>query len=100
MRGASSGASRLPQSICCMSGRSLEYPVSRLHHPVLRVAAVSALLLALAAGLSACGRKGPLDPPPASLADPQPLALETDAEGRPIAPPGQKKRLPIDWLLD
>ena len=51
-------------------------------------------------GLSACGRKGPLDPPPASLAGPQPSAIETDAEGRPIAPTGEKKRLPIDFLLD
>jgi len=26
--------------------------------------------------------------------------IELDPEGRPIAPPGQKKRLPIDVLLD
>ena len=64
---------------------------------VLRVAVLAALL---APGLSACGRKGPLDPPPASLAGQQPSTLEIDAEGRPIAPPGEKKRLPIDWLLD
>jgi predicted small lipoprotein YifL len=75
--------------------------VSRFDRPVLRVAAVGALLFALGLTLSACGRKGPLDPPPASLAGPQqPAALETDAQGRDIAPPGQKKRLPIDWLLD
>ena len=64
---------------------------------VLRVAVLAALL---APGLSACGRKGPLDPPPASLAGPQQSAIETDAEGRPLAPPGEKKRLPIDFLLD
>ena len=69
-----------------------EYPVSRL--PVLLVAALLAL------GLSACGRKGPLDPPPASLAATPPPALEVDAEGRPLAPPGERKRLPIDFLLD
>ena len=69
-----------------------EYPVSRLS--VLFVAALLAL------GLSACGRKGPLDPPPASLAATPPPALETDAEGRPLAPPGERKRLPIDFLLD
>ena len=74
--------------------------MSRFDRPVLRTAAVAALLVALGVTLSACGRKGPLDPPPASLAGPQQSAIETDAEGRPIAPPGQKKRLPIDWLLD
>jgi predicted small lipoprotein YifL len=74
--------------------------VSRFDRPVLRTAALAALLLALGVTLSACGRKGPLDPPPASLAGPPQSAIETDAEGRPIAPPGQKKRLPIDWLLD
>ena len=75
--------------------------MSRFDRPVLRVAAVGALLFALGLTLSACGRKGPLDPPPASLAGPQqPAALETDAQGRDIAPPGQKKRLPIDVLLD
>ena len=63
----------------------------------LRVAALAALL---ALGLSGCGRKGPLDPPPASLAGPQQSAIETDADGRPLAPPGEKKRLPIDFLLD
>ena len=60
----------------------------------------AALLFALGAGLSACGRKGPPDLPPASLAGPQPGDIVTDAEGRPLAPPGQKRRLPIDWLLD
>jgi predicted small lipoprotein YifL len=61
--------------------------------PVLLFAALLAL------GLSGCGRKGPLDPPPASYAPVQP-AIETDAEGRPLAPPGERKRLPIDFLLD
>ena len=74
--------------------------MSRLDRPVLRIAALGALLLALGLTLSACGRKGPLDPPPASLAGPQPGNIQTDAEGRPLAPPGEKKRLPIDWLLD
>jgi predicted small lipoprotein YifL len=62
--------------------------------PVLLVVALLAL------GLLACGRKGPLDPPPASLAGTPPPALETDAEGRPLAPPGERRRLPIDFLLD
>jgi predicted small lipoprotein YifL len=58
------------------------------------------LLLALAAGLSACGRKGPLDPPPSAAAGPAPTDLDVDANGRPIAPPGQKKRIFLDSLLD
>ena len=68
--------------------------------PALRVTAIAVLGFVLAAGLSACGRKGPLDAPPAAIASPQPSSLETDAEGKPIAPAGQKKRIPIDWLLD
>lgn len=68
--------------------------------PALRVAAIAVLGFVLATGLSACGRKGPLDLPPAAIASPQPSSLEVDAEGKPIAPAGQKKRLPIDWLLD
>ena len=60
----------------------------------------AALLLALGLTLSACGRKGPLEAPPASLATPQPGDVEADAEGRPLAPRGEKKRLPIDFLLD
>jgi hypothetical protein len=44
--------------------------------------------------------RGPLDPPPAALGAPQPSSLDVDAEGKPIAPTGEKKRIPIDWLLD
>ena len=69
---------------------------------VLRAAMMGALALGLGLTLSACGRKGPLDlPPGAQVFDaPAPAQQEVDAQGRPIAPPGQKKRLPIDWLLD
>jgi len=74
--------------------------VSRLDRPVLRAAALGMLLLGVGLILSACGRKGGLDAPPAAVGQPQPSALETDAQGRDIAPPGVKKRLPIDWLLD
>jgi predicted small lipoprotein YifL len=56
-------------------------------------------LLALGLTLSACGRRGPLDAPPGVYNTPQGV-IELDPEGRPIAPPGQKKRLPIDVLLD
>ena len=65
----------------------------------IRLAAISALLLALGLSLSACGRKGPLDSPPGTYNTPQGV-IELDAEGRPLAPPGEKKRLPIDVLLD
>lgn len=59
-----------------------------------------ALLLALGVGLSACGRKGPLDAPPSAAAGPAPTDLDVDASGRTIAPPGQKRRIPLDALLD
>jgi predicted small lipoprotein YifL len=74
--------------------------VSRFDHSAVRVAAIGALLIGLGLTLSACGRKGPLDPPPAALTGPQPSSLQTDTQGRDIAPPGEKKRLPIDILLD
>jgi len=76
-----------------------EYAVIRFDRPVLHIAATSALVLALALTLSACGRRGPLDMPPGAYATSQGV-IEVDAEGRPIAPPGEKKRLPIDALLD
>jgi predicted small lipoprotein YifL len=85
-----------------------------------RLAMIGALAAAL--GLTACGRKGPLDPPPsAAVAQPaeaapagsgpgsgvNPMTRSTptspqafDSEGRPIAASGPKKRLPLDWLLD
>ena len=59
----------------------------------------------LALALAGCGRKGPLDAPP-SAAITQPAgaagneAPATDADGQPIAPPGKKNKLPIDWILD
>ena len=73
--------------------------------------------LALALPLAACGRKGALDPPPgghrldrAAVRTPvthrgaAPPAREKqpdyDEDGRPIAPEGPKKKLPVDWLID
>ncbi len=70
--------------------------------------------------LAGCGRKGPLDPPPGSTAQPpaanvqpdtddpttqpttQPGTKPTDfgPDGKPIAPRGAKKRLPGDLLID
>jgi predicted small lipoprotein YifL len=83
-----------------------------------RLAVIGALAVAFV--LPGCGRKGPLDPPPsAAVSQPQaaaptrgmgfnPLAAGQeqtapaafDSEGRPVAPKGAKKRLPMDWLLD
>jgi predicted small lipoprotein YifL len=75
--------------------------VSRSDRPVLRAAILGALVFALGLTLSACGRRGPLDPPPgASSGVDQPADIQLDAQGRPLAPVGQKRRLPIDWLLD
>jgi predicted small lipoprotein YifL len=65
----------------------------------LRVLAISALALALGLTLSACGRRGPLEAPPGAVMTNQGQVL-LDEHGRPIAPAGEKKRLPIDWLLD
>jgi predicted small lipoprotein YifL len=89
--------------------RSKECPVTG----ILRLCAGIVAALAVALLLSGCGRKGPLDPPPGSSqyqqgapasapgAPPQPgMHQEFDENGKPVAPAGQKKRLPLDWLLD
>ena len=65
----------------------------------IRFGVTSALVLALGLSLSACGRRGPLDPPPGVVNTSQGM-IELDSQGRPLAPPGEKKRLPIDVLLD
>jgi len=70
-------------------------------------------VLAAACLLSACGRKGSLDPPPGGMAlDPGTIRTPVsdragasvrpayDEEGKPIAPAGQKRRIPADWLID
>ncbi|HZS63656.1 MAG TPA: lipoprotein [Xanthobacteraceae bacterium] len=86
-----------------------------------RLAVLGAAMAALA--LAGCGRKGPLDPPPVA-AEPTPSAaparqssvasptasLNGKSEskgpsvftrhGQPVAPPGPKVHLPIDWLID
>ena len=62
--------------------------------------------LAAAALLAGCGRKGPLElPPSAQVADvpnpptgkPQPPMTR---EGYPIAPRGENRPIPLDWLID
>jgi len=81
------------------SGSGKSTLVSRLERTV-RIVAISAFALSLGLTLSACGRKGPLDPPPGAAVGPGGTLIELDQEGRPLAPPGQKKRIPLDVLLD
>ena len=88
--------------------------------PVLRLALIGALAASL--GLAACGRKGPLDPPPGASLASQPQVQTQDAtgtqgprptggqatdnnagigpNGRPVAPQGANKRIPLDVLLN
>jgi predicted small lipoprotein YifL len=84
--------------------------VRDVSRPISGLAIVGVIALCLA--LAGCGRKGGLDlPPNAAVEQPAPAAAvpgqappagayDMGAEGRPVAPNGQKKRLPIDWLLD
>jgi len=72
---------------------------------LLRTALIGALTAATL--LADCGRKGPLEPPPSAQATepaidpatgkPRPIMSR---EGYPIAPAGEKKRIPLDWLID
>ena len=91
-----------------------EPALSRPRRTLSVVALIGALALALP--LAACGRKGPLDPPPGGYALEQGTAKtpvsgagvttsrdkqpEYDEDGRPIAPQGLKRKLPADWLID
>jgi predicted small lipoprotein YifL len=83
-----------------------------------RTLSVVALIgaVALALPLAACGRKGPLDPPPggyaleqgtaqtpvsgAGVTRPKDTQPEYDEAGRPIVRQGPKRKLPADWLID
>jgi hypothetical protein len=58
-------------------------------------------------GLSACGRKSALDPPPSAALPPQaaagqPPAAAVGPDGRPVAAAQPKRSEPffLDWLLD
>ncbi len=74
------------------------------HRPLLRLALIGALAASL--GLAACGRKGALDPPPgASLAGDQTAPggekkYILGPDGKPLAPAGPNKRIPLDVLLN
>lgn len=76
--------------------------------PLLRLALIGAFVASM--GLAACGRKGPLDPPPATLVNGEkaaPIGSESakdhpgvGPDGQPLAPKGQNKRIPLDVLLN
>ena len=77
--------------------------------PFLRLALIGALVASL--GLAACGRKGPLDPPPgASLAGEQPVTASASRPGptgrirrtgrKTDRAGGTNKRIPLDVLLN
>ena len=65
-------------------------------------------VLAASLGLGACGRKGSLDPPPgASLAGDQAAGAPEGSnkgpigpDGKPLAPGGVNRRIPLDVLLN
>ena len=73
-------------------------------HRLVRIAVIGALVAALS--LAGCGRKSGLDAPPgAAVVDQGPpppgAAVEVGPDGRPLAPlPPNKRRTPIDWLID
>ncbi len=58
-------------------------------------------LLAIALGLSACGRKGPLDAPPGTAVSRAPAPAESaETPDKPRATPNSKRTSPLDWLLN
>jgi predicted small lipoprotein YifL len=90
---------------------------------LLRLALIGALAASL--GLGACGRKGPLDPPPGASLEgepqpnvapglistnrgtPKPIGSQStpenpgvDENGQPLAPKGPRKNIPLDVLLN
>jgi predicted small lipoprotein YifL len=97
--------------LCCANP---EQALPKLKHQFIPLLAIVVLAMALAA----CGRRGPLDPPPGGYAfDPGTVRTPTtnrglrreneqkppeqyDDEGRPVVPEGAKKKLPGDWLID
>jgi predicted small lipoprotein YifL len=71
---------------------------------VSRLALTAALAVAL--GLGACGRKGPLDPPPGASLEGEPQAnMPSLMSSKGQVPPGaavqpSKKHIPLDILLN
>ena len=108
------GASLANDTQSVMVREISEPAVSRPNRSSFLLAVIGALALALP--LSACGRKGALDPPPGGsqleagtvrtpvtrrgAEAPPEKPTEYDENGRPIAPVGTSKKLPADWLID
>jgi predicted small lipoprotein YifL len=64
-----------------------------------KLSVIAAVLLGLS--VAACGRVGPLSLPPGTTVDDAPNAKRAlGPDGNPVNPPGPKKPLPIDWLLN
>ena len=70
-----------------------------------RIAVVGALVAAL--GLAGCGRKTGLDAPPAAAVPQQTAGAQpgtepgADPDAKPVAaPPGRRKDIFLDWLLN
>jgi predicted small lipoprotein YifL len=88
------------------SVRLKERFVNRYCHRVsFRLALIGALAASL--GLAACGRKGPLDPPPSATLAGNKVPDKNvngeqvlDSRGRPHAPAGENKHIPLDDLLN
>ena len=92
-------------NLCMVRPRSGDFVVTSKFRPAgsgwaIIVLSVSALALA------GCGRKGPLDLPPSATAGPPPIGPDgkpmgaMDAYGQPQAPPGPKKHIFLDNLID
>ena len=69
-----------------------------------RIALIGALAAALGFGLAACGRKGPLDPPPGASAGTDQTTVNNQqvmgTTSGPHAPRGPNKPIPLDNLLN
>jgi predicted small lipoprotein YifL len=80
--------------------------VTRLAHLCVgRIGVVAALAAALT--LAGCGRKSGLDEPPLAAAGDQgaptaqPAGAATNTpDGKPVAPSAEKRRTPLDWLIN
>jgi predicted small lipoprotein YifL len=101
-----------PDLLCC--GRSgglvvIQSPRSSFAGlDLARFATLGALVAALVAALAlaGCGRKSGLDAPPMAAAGdlqqsgPSGTAPTLGPDGKPVAPPAQKRKTILDWLID